>query len=250
MERKSMTPYAELVKVFKLARAEGEDFDGYARRAVKKINACSEEQWKDLSTELQVWNNTTQEALEKQESLPLLEGWPEEEPEPVSDAADAGDSGDDGDDGEEAPEEAEPDSDEEGESEEAEPESEPEEAEPEVAAKSVKRAVVKKVTKPVKEKELEKVVVKKKVMKAAAPKAVKAAKANGNGAAKVGRASSFAPTAKIKLLVKENPHRAGSSRAKRWPKYKSGMTVAEALKAGFNFGNLHHSVADGHIKID
>lgn len=235
-----MTPYAELVKVFKLARAEGEDFDGYARRAVKKINACSEEQWKDLSTELQVWNNTTQEALEKQESLPLLEGWPEEEP--VELERDVEEPAPDGDDGDEAPEEAEPEPEEEGEPEEAEPE--PEEVEPAVAAKSVKRAVVKKVTKPTKEKE--KVVAKKKVVKAATPKA---AKANGNGAAKAGRASKFSDDAKIKILAKEPPHRKGTKNAQVFAKYVEGMTVAAALKKGIPLSNIRYEAGLNNIKV-
>lgn len=36
----------------------------------------------------------------------------------------------------------------------------------------------------------------------------------------------------IKLLVSENPKRKGSEAAKRFRKYKDGMTVEQALKAG------------------
>ena len=56
-------------------------------------------------------------------------------------------------------------------------------------------------------------------------------------------------TQTITVLVEESPHRVGSDRYKRWPKYPTGMTVAEALKAGFNYANLRFSVADGHIAI-
>jgi hypothetical protein len=34
-----------------------------------------------------------------------------------------------------------------------------------------------------------------------------------------------APDQKIKLLVTENPHKAGSGRHQRWPLYQDGMTV-------------------------
>jgi hypothetical protein len=75
-------------------------------------------------------------------------------------------------------------------------------------------------------------------------KAKKAAKGTGRG-----RAPNYAADAKIKLLVKDNPHRAGTGRFKRWPKYKSGMTVSEAIKAGLTYQNLRFSVLDGHIAI-
>lgn len=94
-----------------------------------------------------------------------------------------------------------------------------------------------------------------KPVKAAKPpkeKKVKVAKAkvakDTNGGGK-GRKPNFAPDQKIRLLVDENPHRPSSGRYKRWSKYKEGMTVAQALSAGLNFGNLNHSVKDGHIKV-
>ena len=55
--------------------------------------------------------------------------------------------------------------------------------------------------------------------------------------------------ARITVLVEENPHRVGSGRYRRWSKYRTGMTVAEALKAGLNRANLRWSVLDGHISI-
>jgi hypothetical protein len=57
------------------------------------------------------------------------------------------------------------------------------------------------------------------------------------------------PTDKIQLLVKENPHREGSGRWKRWSLYKDGMTVQAALEAGLNKNNLRYRILDSHIKI-
>jgi hypothetical protein len=56
-------------------------------------------------------------------------------------------------------------------------------------------------------------------------------------------------TGKIQLIVKENPHREGSGRWKRWSLYKDGMTIQAALEAGLNKNNLRYSILDGHIKI-
>lgn len=79
-------------------------------------------------------------------------------------------------------------------------------------------------------------------------KPAKAAKAaNGSGR---GRKGIFDLNAKITLKVKDNPHRKGSGRYNRWPLYRNGMTVQQALDAGLNRGNLFHSVEDGHISID
>ena len=64
-----------------------------------------------------------------------------------------------------------------------------------------------------------------------------------------GRGPLYASDATITVLVEENPHRVGSGRYRRWSKYRTGMTVAEALKAGLNRANLRWSVLDGHISI-
>ena len=64
-----------------------------------------------------------------------------------------------------------------------------------------------------------------------------------------GRQPLFANTAKIRVLVRGNPHRTGTDRFRRWGNYQNGMTVAKALEAGFNYANLRFSVADGHIAI-
>jgi hypothetical protein len=47
-----------------------------------------------------------------------------------------------------------------------------------------------------------------------------------------GRAGKFASDAKIKLLVKENPKKAGSKARTRFALYKDGMTVGQFLSAG------------------
>jgi len=73
----------------------------------------------------------------------------------------------------------------------------------------------------------------------------KAAKAK---APKTGRTRRDA-NAKITLLVKENPKRKGTESCKRYDKYKSGMTVAEALKAGITPADLSYDVKHGNIKI-
>lgn len=54
---------------------------------------------------------------------------------------------------------------------------------------------------------------------------------------------------KITLLVKENPKRAGSASAKRFAKYKNGMTIAEAVKAGVTRGDIIWDKAHGFIKV-
>lgn len=56
-------------------------------------------------------------------------------------------------------------------------------------------------------------------------------KAKGNGKVKVSRETADG-TAKIKLLVKENPKREGSSSYKRFALYSKSATVADFLKAG------------------
>lgn len=62
------------------------------------------------------------------------------------------------------------------------------------------------------------------------------------------RAPRYASDAEIRVLVHDNPHRIGSGRHRRWPKYRTGMTVAEALRSGFNRANLWHSVQDIAIR--
>jgi hypothetical protein len=65
-----------------------------------------------------------------------------------------------------------------------------------------------------------------------------------------GRTPLYADDFQIKVLVSENPHRAGSGRYARWHLYRDGMTVKEAIEAGLNSSNLRFSVLDGHIAIE
>jgi hypothetical protein len=46
------------------------------------------------------------------------------------------------------------------------------------------------------------------------------------------RTAKYSDTAKIKLLVKENPCRAGSVSYEKFAKFRDGMTVGEFIKAG------------------
>lgn len=59
----------------------------------------------------------------------------------------------------------------------------------------------------------------------------------------------FADTAKITVLAKENPKRGGSSRAIRFSKYKTGMTVRQYLDAGGKTSDIKVDSEAGHIKI-
>jgi hypothetical protein len=253
-----MTLYDELGKVLKIKRKEDESFDSFTARATKKINALKDPEWNELTEELQLWHNETAKAREKENvdeaSLPELEGWPGAEEE----AADGEEVAVEANEGDEEPSEettdnnAEEDVDAAAESEQ---EGDNEAAE---AAASAKRAS-KKAKKPVvaakpeksaKSTQKEKETMPAKKTATAAPVAAKKKVANGAVAkAKAGRQSRLSETAKIKILVKENPHREGTGRFDRWRKYKEGMTVGQALKAGLKPANLHYSVADGHIKI-
>lgn len=103
----------------------------------------------------------------------------------------------------------------------------------------------------------------KKVAKAAKPaKKTKAAKANGNGAKKKasgnagkGRRAKFSDNAKIKLIVKENPRRKGSTSYDKYAKFRDGMTVGEFIKAGerhenWNMrGTIDSAIKRGQISV-
>lgn len=74
------------------------------------------------------------------------------------------------------------------------------------------------------------------------------AKAKSKKVAKVAsRAPLYRDEQKIKLLVKANP-KSGDS-AKRFAKYKNGMTIAAALKAGVWRGDLRWDVGHGFIAV-
>ena len=59
----------------------------------------------------------------------------------------------------------------------------------------------------------------------------------------------FQDTQKVKLLVKGNPKTKGTDSYKRFAKYKSGMTVAAALKAGLLRGDLIWDTKHGFVSI-
>jgi hypothetical protein len=77
-----------------------------------------------------------------------------------------------------------------------------------------------------------------KAAKATKAKTSTKAKSNGNAA----RKGAFNPAHKIHLLVKENPKRKGSKEAKRYARYRNGMTVAQAFEKGMNALNLSRDV--------
>lgn len=95
------------------------------------------------------------------------------------------------------------------------PEMAPEPAEPEPTPRPAKKkAASKKVAKATKPAKAPKVVAKK-------------AKAETKAKGKRGRPSAFAEDAKIKILVKENPYRAGSLGHQVFAKYKANQTVKD-----------------------
>lgn len=87
---------------------------------------------------------------------------------------------------------------------------------------------------------------KKKLVRKTKAKVAKRAATNGSGR---GRKGTFPLTAKIKFLVDENPHRAGSKLHAYFNLYENGMTVEEALKAGVVWENLRYLTEQGIIQI-
>jgi len=59
----------------------------------------------------------------------------------------------------------------------------------------------------------------------------------------------FAPTDVITLLKAENPHARGTKNWKRWNKYRNGMTVAEAVKAGIERANIRYLNSINYIAV-
>ena len=59
----------------------------------------------------------------------------------------------------------------------------------------------------------------------------------------------FVPDAKITVIAKDNPKRKGSKEAKRFDRYRNGMTVAQAKDAGMDNLNLTRDVERGYIKV-
>jgi hypothetical protein len=86
----------------------------------------------------------------------------------------------------------------------------------------------------------------KKASKAAAAPAKKAKVAAAEPSGR-GRAPNIAGTAKIKILVKENPKRAAA--AERFDLYKNGMTVDEYIAAGGKRADVNWDVAQKFIEV-
>jgi hypothetical protein len=84
----------------------------------------------------------------------------------------------------------------------------------------------------------------KKAKRAAATAAPSATRKTASEAVK-----QFNPEHRIHLLVKENPKRKGSKEAKRFDKYRNGMTVEQAKAAGMDNLNLTRDVMLGYIKV-
>lgn len=59
----------------------------------------------------------------------------------------------------------------------------------------------------------------------------------------------FQDTQKITVKVKANPKTKGTDSYKRFSKYRSGMTVAAALKAGVLRGDLIWDTKHGFVSI-
>jgi hypothetical protein len=72
---------------------------------------------------------------------------------------------------------------------------------------------------------------------------------NGKAAPKAARKSAFNREHKIHLLVKDNPKRKGTKEAKRFDKYRKGMSIAQAKELGMDKLNFSRDVALGYIKI-
>lgn len=241
-----MTLYEELGRSFKLKVRDGESYSDFAARAIKVVNKATDAQWNELSAKLQTWNNDVMRTNDGNDKvargeelgaddlsgdLPPLEGFP-----PESDDAEGGDAGTEegadestGDDGVDS-------ADENGQDDEP---------------KNERRSKPDKTSKPNKEPERRKMreATAEKEKPAKAPKAAVAKKATTPRKSSENARTRLDPEKTIKIIAKENPHRTGSGRFNRWKKYKEGMTVGQALKAGLNAGNIHHSIEDGHIKL-
>ena len=66
---------------------------------------------------------------------------------------------------------------------------------------------------------------------------------------KAEKSSSKQDDAVIVRLVKENPRRAGSAKAKLWDKLKKGMTVAEFVEKGGSRASVARYVENGWVKL-
>lgn len=223
----------ELEKALKITQRDGEDIQKYIERVCWDANdpkKISEDEWTKFTDATQTWVNTNLRIIERNKSKDAserveLNPFPTDEVEVKSSKSEEKDK--DKKSGSEAKGDA-------------------------AAEKGEGDAKPDKASKDAKNEEKSDMGKANGANKGRGSKKAAAAKSTGpkkEGSGARGRPGKFASDATIKFLVKENPHRPGTGRFKRWTKYKAGMTVAEALKAGLNYGNLHHSVKDKHISI-
>lgn len=62
--------------------------------------------------------------------------------------------------------------------------------------------------------------------------------------------SNLPDKAKIRVLLDKNPHEKGSQRYERFAKFRTGMTVAQAVEKGVTKAELRWSVVAGLIAIE
>lgn len=262
-----MTLYDELGKILKIKRKGDESFDDFTARTTKKINALKDPDWGELTEELQIWHNETAKAREKggdidEADLPVLEGWPGDEP--VEEEAAGDEEAAEADEGEEpgneetANDNAEEDVDAAAESEQ---EGDNEAAE---AAASAKQSAKKKATKAPAKKPA--VAAKPEKSVKSTPKAKEketmptknpvTKKTVAKKAATASARTRIGDTDTIKLLAKTNPYREGTLGAKVFAKYKDGMKVkafadgvAKLDTSRAAVALLRYDIAKGYVKV-
>jgi hypothetical protein len=229
------TAFQDLCAAAKTKPKAGEDFEAFAKRLTSKVNALPDAAWQSLGdgSAAQTWHNEAmtvitdtrkaakaearkngedEDAAAAAIALPELEGY-----EPMAEAEDEPKQEDLPLPEPEGEEEVNPDT-----GEVTEAKAKPKKAGKEKKAKpaKVEKVAKEKVAKPAKAE---------KPAKVAKEKKAKPVKKEGEAR---GRRSLFEDTDKVKVLVKPNPHREGSTRWKAYMKLKDGATVAENVRLG------------------
>lgn len=248
-----MTPYEELHKKFKLTPQDGESFESFALRTTKRVNALSDAEWGQLSEGVQLWINEVLKARDAKQNIPKLEGYPNEEPagadgeeasvedvstdaEETPDAPDTGEETTDSEDVVDAEANSGVDD---------APEAEASGRRRVERAKPVRTSRKQTAARPETQKSKTGKGKDKTVSKT--PKAAAAKK--GSKPMQAASGDRINDDAKIKILVKENPHRSGTKLFGYFKKYKDGMTVAAAKKAGIPPKNIQYLQGLGSIKV-
>jgi hypothetical protein len=245
----------EVVELVRLKPREDETAEDFTARVLKKVlddKLTPAEKWNQLGASTQDWVNTQatiQDEMRAAEKAgkdyegtqldlfdPVMFGGKkpaEPSEEETAEEADNNEAGDDDTDADDAS-----DADDGETQQETDVEAATETAGAKAGTKKAKKAAgAKKTAAPAK-----KAAAKKTIAKKAAP----TKKANGAGR---GRKATFTPDQKIKVLVKENPRREGTKSYKMFAKYKDGMTVAEAVKAGIGMVDLRWDAKFEHISV-